>query len=628
MKDILTVFICLLFVSSTLFAQQNETKPTSSQSYLQRYNEIIPKADVPRFGPKITHLESPFPGSDTYRNYLEQLKIEYKQKRSITGQPAFKTDTTISPVVQMKNFNGNPWTGGVPNDNDMAISNDGKLISVVNSNIRVFDTNTDSLLMQMEINDFADTSLNFNNRMFDPRVLYDPNEDKFVMVWLNGSTSTTTSIAVAFSQTNDPSGNWNQYRITGNPQMNTTWTDFPMIGLTEDDFVLSINLIYDDSTWQAGFKETVVWQMDKMAGYSGTSVNTIKHENIFYGGNPIRNLTPAQGGSKLHGPNFYFVSNRNFDMTNDTVFVIELSGNSFSNPTMNVDFVLMDLPYGVPPNARQVGTDDLQTNDGRWLDAYYEDNQIQFVGNTFDPATGFCALYHGIIKDVSGARTTKGHIYGDAQRDFGYPSICYAGQHSPGEQQAMIGFNSTSPMQYAGTATTYFNGLGQYADAVTLYIGDASVNVLGGSVERWGDYSGMQPRYNQDRTFWYAGFYGKRISGFPLRFANQTWISELKAPFDTVIAPPIDTNFVNSEIVFPNPVGSSFNVSFQLAETMDMEFLLYDITGKKVAELLQQTVKKGDNLFTFYTDNLSNGIYVLVGKRGDEVVLEAKVLKD
>jgi len=628
MKKILTVLICSAFIVSVIFAQNIDSKPTATQSYLQKYNEIVPRADVPRFGPNITHLESPFPGSDSYRNHLEQLKIDYKAERLVVGNAAQKTDTIISQVAQMKNFDGNPWTGGVPNDNDMAISNAGLLVSVVNSNIRVVDTNNDSLLMQMQINDFADTSLNFNSRMFDPRVLYDPKEDKFVMVWLNGSRSTSTSIAVAFSQTNDPSGNWNQYRITGNPQMNTTWSDFPMIGLTEDDFLLSINLIYDDSTWQDGFKETVVWQLDKMAGYNGSSVNTIKHENIFYGGKPIRNLTPAQGGKQLHGPNFYFVSNRNFDMTNDTVLVIELSGNSFSNPTMNVDIVKMDIPYGVPPNARQVGNDDLQTNDGRWLDAFYEDNQIQFVGNTFDPATGFCAIYHGIIKDVSGARTTTGHIYGDANHDFGYPSICYVGEHEPGEQKAIIGFNASSPFLYASTATTYFNGLGQYANALILHAGDASVNMLGGSVERWGDYSGMQARYNQEGTFWYAGFYGKRVATFPTGFINQTWISELKAPFDSIVVPPVDTNYVNSEIVFPNPIGNRFNVSFQLAETMDMEFLLYDITGRRVADLLKQTVKKGDNLFTFYTNNLTNGIYVLVGKRNGEVVFETKVLKD
>src|SRR6478735_5561522 len=98
-----------------------------------------------------------------------------------------------------------------------------------------------------------------------------------------------------------------------------------MISLSKNELFLSINLLYNDSTWQAGFVETIVWQINKKNGYSGQTLNTTLHSNIGYNGKAIRNLCPVKGGSKLNSPNMYFISNRNLASQNDTVFLVNIT---------------------------------------------------------------------------------------------------------------------------------------------------------------------------------------------------------------------------------------------------------------------------------------------------------------
>ena len=94
----------------------------------------------------------------------------------------------------------------------------------------------------------------------------------------------------------------------------------------------------------------------------------------------------------------FFLSNRNFDVINDTLFIARMI-----NDDVTVTPVILDTPYGVPPNARQLDTDinnpesGLQTNDARVLGGILFEDEIQFVANTNDPQTGFSAIYHGHV---------------------------------------------------------------------------------------------------------------------------------------------------------------------------------------------------------------------------------------
>src|SRR6185436_1112728 len=160
-----------------------------------------------------------------------------------------------------------------------------------------------------------------------PKAIYDPVADRFILVFLNGSTTTTSRIVICFSASNNPTGTWYFYTLNGNPNNDTTWSDYPAVSLTDSELFITVNSIIPNQPWQTGFAQTLAWQIDKQAGYNGDSTMTSElWTNIKYNGTMIRYLCPVNGGSKPYGPHMYFLSNRNFGIQNDSIWLIEITG--------------------------------------------------------------------------------------------------------------------------------------------------------------------------------------------------------------------------------------------------------------------------------------------------------------
>jgi hypothetical protein len=75
---------------------------------------------------------------------------------------------------------------------------------------------------------------NFNNTsVFDPRVLYDPDSNRWVFTAGADNVSVTSRVLVGVTQTSNPMGNWNLYSIEADPA-HLVWADFPGIGFNKD----------------------------------------------------------------------------------------------------------------------------------------------------------------------------------------------------------------------------------------------------------------------------------------------------------------------------------------------------------------------------------------------------------
>jgi hypothetical protein len=70
--------------------------------------------------------------------------------------------------------------------------------------------------------------------------------------------------------------------------------------------------------------------------------------------------------------------------------------------------------------------------------------------------------------------------------------------------------------------------------------------------------------------------------------------------------------------VYPNPVENITNLSFMSAIVGAATVEIHDLTGKRIATYVHQ-VTKGENKFTFSTEELTSGIYFLTVKSGDEL---------
>ena len=616
------LFLPLIFQMFSAVAQaQNTSLGSVKKNFVFEKQSVVNfEAISEDFMPSLLVREMPKPGSEKMVNYV------YPDKPS-EGLASAKASLPLTTMVLGQNFFGNPWSLSTPNDNDLAISDSGFVVSVANTNIYVRNTSNGAVSAVKSLAAFT-TPLNNYHEEFDPKVIYDPQRDRFVLMCMVGFVDTTSKMIVGFSQTNNPNGNWNLYTIPGNPLNNNLWSDYPMIALTEKELFLSVNLLTNNSSWQTGFVETLIWQIKKDSGYAGLPLGSVLHSNIQFGGAPIRNLCPVKGGSQLYGPNMYFVSNRNFASQNDTVFLVNVTDTigAISN-TVTVKALVSNQPYYFPPGGRQVlATQTLATNDSRNLGAFYENNKIQYVHNTKNPVNNQVSVYYGIIDSPSAINpTVTGYIIPNDTMDFAYPNISYAGK-SGSDNTAIITFDHSSNKVHAGCSAIKTDAAGNFSDILRVKNGLISINLLANNLERWGDYSGSQRRYNKPGEVWLSGYYSYNYPAGNYK-AHGTWVAQIFDEQGVFVGLSDEAKQDASGIVYPNPAHDMFTVDLNLSAPEYLSFELYAADGKLIKLLLRDWVKVKQNAFSFNTHNLEKGIYVLK-ITGNNTKLAKKIVLD
>ncbi len=597
------------FISFNAFALTVLTASAQTQTKFrfQKSASIIFDTISTDFMPSLLVREMPKHGADKIEQY------HYPETQSPENKNQSQLSTPLSDMAIGHSYFANPWAISTPNDNDVAISDSGFVVSVINTNIHIRNVVTNTTYQVKSLAAFT-SPINLLHQEFDPKVIYDPQKDRFVLMCMVGFVDSTSKMILGFSKTNNPTGLWNLYLVPGNPLNNNLWSDYPMIALTEKELFLSVNLLTNNSSWQTGFVETIVWQFNKDSAYAGISLPAVLHSGIQFNGKPIRNLCPAKGGSKLHGPNMFFVSNRNFASQNDSIFLVNITDTiGAPNATLTTSVVIADQPYYFPPGGRQkiAATQTLATNDARNLGAFYENNKIHFVCNTAHPQNSLVTVYYGVMDQPGTANANvKAYYIPNDTADYAYPNISYAGS-SANDNRAIICFDHSSPNKYPGCSVIKTDGAGNFSPIKSIITGTTYVNLLTSNLERWGDYMGSQRRYNNPGEVWISGYYGYRYSGnYP--YAHGAWVGQIFR--DEEMFTGINTVFTEEKTetkIYPNPTKENFSVDFSLNEPEYLSFELYDASGKRVAVLMKDWVKVPQNSFSFNPQNLKEGIYFL-----------------
>lgn len=595
MKLFLT--IQFVFLSSILFAQvkfhtQNFKTPKRASVNVAEMKEV--------FRPEIRYLEPSFPGGEGTKIDLAGKKklIEQRYPRTANKKLPLRNNVAPTPTIikSFKGFSG----GGYPLDNHVAVSKDGQIVSCINYNIAVYETDG-VMRSSANLNDFT-ASLEADRFRYDPKVVYDRFADRFIITMISGFNCNNSSIIVAFSQTNDASGNWNLYQLDG-CSVNETWADYPMINYTENELILTVNQIEDSGGWRENFEQSIIWRINKEKGYLGESLAVQLYTDIEYNGRNIRTLCPVKQSLNSPEENLYFLSNRPLDIQNDSIWIIELQGDlADSSSTLSIDVSISDTPYGIPPNALQPGGS-LQTNDARILDAVLGDDWIQFVFASIDTTTGHAAIYHGLIQDINDKKEITAQILSD-DTEYAYPSLAYTGV-SPYERNVIILASHSSSTRYAGLSCVYVDEEGNYSDWLTIKEGEATVDISAVGLERWGDYTASQSLSTNGHVF-VTSSYGA------LNRKYGTWLAELAPPglMVTTKAPDPVNLMVKS---YPNPAKDRVNIQFYTPPVQEQKIALYDIDGKLIKLFHEGKPKKtGLTEFSFSIESLSGGIYFLI----------------
>jgi hypothetical protein len=531
-----------------------------------------------------------------------KAQLDAQRKRTFSEKNKVTHRSDIDPTV-LTGFNGKPLgAAGIPNDNTLAVSNAGIVVSAINTSVNILDAEGKGLKFRT-LSGIVAGQLGILDRFYDPKVLYDPINDRFILVFLEGSESSDTRIIVGFTQTNDPTGLWNFYAINGNPIGGAKWSDYPIIAHNKEDLYITVNILRDNESWQEGFVQSVIWQVNKNSGYTGGTLIQNMFSDIGFENKPVWSICPVQPALDMDQKGMYLLSVRPDASANDTVFLHEITNTAASGQANHILKVLKSTEkYGVPPSALQPKLGfKLQTNDTRVLSASLHLGEIQYVQSTLVASPLSSGIYHGTITNTATNPSVRGRVISTLGMDYAYPSLAFGGQTAE-ENSMIMTFSHVSESEFPGTSAIFYtfkDGVNDYySDVKPIKLGDSVINTfLADSIERWGDYTDIQAQYNDLGAVWLCGSYGD-VSG-----KNNVWIAKVRS--NNVLLS------IEEMFVYPNPSNEFMKIATIFKHNELVKISIIDNLGREVKSIDKQQVKPGNVEFLVDVSGITAGNYIL-----------------
>jgi len=163
------------------------------------------------FGPDAAVEQTPVNGSSgTVPSGQTSGKTQAEVPRILFGKKTFRVFGTVGIVADL--------LGGTPNDNTLAVNNQGQVLIGVNSYLWGWDRATDTLLYpQSYIPLSVLGQATGSDYAFDPKLTYDPQTDRFVLVFFDEQYAVEFKDCRLFQQ-NQRSAGWLECLLfTGEP---------------------------------------------------------------------------------------------------------------------------------------------------------------------------------------------------------------------------------------------------------------------------------------------------------------------------------------------------------------------------------------------------------------------------
>jgi hypothetical protein len=437
------------------------------------------------------------------------------------------------------------------------------------------------------------------DRPFDPRVLFDQEANRWIVVFMNGTLHSNSATIVGFSTSSDPLQPWNVYRLSGNPLNDTTWSDYPIVALGSGDLFITLNQLKNNKGWQDGFVQSIIWQVNKSDGFEGKSLQKNLWHSLKFQGKSIWSICPAQGGLKLYS-DMYFLSVRPADTLNDTLFIHKISGTQASgNAAYSLKVIRADKTYGYPPSALQPQGYKLACNDARVLHAVQTGKVIHYAQNSIHPQSMQPCIYHGALYDLEGTPEAKAQYITTDSLDFAYPAIAAAGT-AEDDPSVLITFQHSAAQTFPGTSVVYCNRYREYSNILRIKQGRSIINYsfLPKDQQRWGDYEGIQKKYNEPNTWYLVGSYGNG--------GMNAWISRL-----SLNDPLRQTIEIKEFRLFPNPADDAVNIELSINTSGVYRAVLVNMKGQEQTLDTRFALDAGTHLLKLNTAEISSGVYYL-----------------
>lgn len=424
-----------------------------------------------------------------------------------------------------------------------------RIVAVVNSMIET-RTKSGQLKWRDGLRDFfAPLSPPTDVFPFDPKIVYDDHEQRFVVVALelitgtaSVSPSNVSRILLAVSKSDNPKSSgpadWNFLAINSKqviPRPVTNfdhWADYPGFEVDEEAIYITANMF--TFVPFGSFGGVRLWIVPKGAGtggfYDGGAGSFTVHNPYAAGGIATTTMPAEIRSAAGAGPGIgtYLLSYSGLsDGVNEFVQAVRVD-NPLGAVSFTQEFVQIgNVETGFPalPDAPQLGSAALiEVNDRRALDAVWHDDGL-WVATTLRPNAGANlgqTTAYWVKLDtsaVTGAGDPAGLLALADQGEIGgediaagaytyFPSVAINRNGS-----AAFGFSASAPSIYAGAFVAVrgpndLAGTTRFAEIVQVGLAPY-LRTFGGGRNRWGDYSGISVDPANDDTFWVFNEYAE-----------------------------------------------------------------------------------------------------------------------
>ncbi len=534
------------------------------------------------------HDHPPLPGED----------VDAPTELPIVAAPIAKAQNTSGFLVNIgRNFEANQMRISYPADNALAISNDGLIVSAENGSVAYFKENGDSILrFGMSLRKFFNDST-LTGIVSDPRLVYDSYENRFILVAISLSNDRTDSrLLISFSKplTAD-TVEWNHYQVacdsvfTGESE-GMYWFDYPSIAISKGQLVVTAVVVNSDTLNQnEEVVSNAVIQFHKLAGYQNAILTKKIWKDVENGdGRKDIVISPASDALQSHAydSTIYLVSN--YSGNSAKFFWFELTGlpNSPSG-SISGNSTLTQFFYSSPSYYSQLGGfggDRIKSSGCRIQYALHQNGKVHFVFTRSD--NGWSEIVLAQIKLANNAFSATTYSSSGSSLNNVYPSFASSSADSS-QESFLIGYLRTGPGIFPEICAIHHDSSGWSLVPTTVRPGDGRFAIETDliapwdTLERWGDYSAMQRRYNDTLgRCWMAGSYPNGVfpNYFGITGGHNTFIAELG---DSLPQLSLTEAYTEIEaVLFPNPYRIGEFLQLRLRRQFDGSIRIVDLHGR------------------------------------------------
>jgi hypothetical protein len=353
------------------------------------------------------------------------------------------------------------------------------------------------------------------DRQSDPKILYDTQSGRWyasiidmMLLVTGGVDQSHFNITVAVSTSSDPTGTWKIYGL----KTGEILPDQPIIGLSDDKFIVSVN---DFEGLIGPFIGAQYWVLNKTEMVNGAA--TIDFDS--YGPNSsLESVHPVQSLSPTSTQYMVSVGGGSLGLSTTTVQLLSITGTPPGTVTVNTTPLTISIvnqpPSGVEPNtSATINTDDFRVLSAVWSQGNLWYSLTDSCIPSGDTTSRSCVRLTEV--STTSPKVVQDFDLGASGTSYYYPAVSMDGQ---GNLEVIYGYSSSTifpSLAITGQLTTDLPN----TVALPKTLVQGTNNDQSG---RYGDYFGAATDPSDTSQVWVAGEYNPTPIGWSTLIASMT----------------------------------------------------------------------------------------------------------